>query len=99
MGPSYTLGKMEKPRGQRTVNGYTEAYYTGDQQRRLGVDQYGKKRQTTQTLGPAYTRNQMEAPKGVKTVSGGYQEKYYTREQQVRLNVDKHGRKREAVKI
>ena len=98
VGPSYTLGKMEKPHGQRTVNGYTEAYYTGDQQRRLGVDQYGKKRQTTQTLGPAYTRNQMEAPKGVKTVSGGYQEKYYTREQQVRLNVDKHGRKREAVK-
>ena len=35
VGPSYTLGKMEKPRGQRTVNGYTEAYYSEDQQRSI----------------------------------------------------------------
>ena len=38
---------MEPPNGERNTNGYVEAFYDREQQQRLGVDQYGKKQQSS----------------------------------------------------
>ena len=43
-GPAWTRGKMEKPKGVEQRDGHTIHVYTVAQQRRLGVDKYGKKR-------------------------------------------------------
>lgn len=40
-GPPWTYGAMEKPAGERDMGGWTAAYYTEEQQARLGVDEHG----------------------------------------------------------
>ena len=102
IGPAYTRGEIEPPAGEKDMGGWTAAVYTAEQQRRLGVDESGKKRVShpspgrstggPRTLGPAWTRSNTEAPRGEKDM-GGWTAAVYTAEQQRRLGVDESGSK------
>jgi len=89
------------------MGSWTAAVYTAEQQKRLGVDESGKKVQaapapvamvsssrTTKcgVVGPAWTRGEMEAPAGLKQ-TGTFTSRVYTAEQQARLGVDESGNK------
>ena len=41
-GPAWTMGRLEPPQGQRDMGGWIEAFYTVEQQTRLGVDEMGR---------------------------------------------------------
>lgn len=41
LGPAWTRGLMEKPQGERVLGSSTVLVYTEEQQKRLGVDEYG----------------------------------------------------------
>lgn len=41
LGPAWTRGEMERPEGEREMDGWTAAVYTLEQQARLGVDEEG----------------------------------------------------------
>ena len=94
MGPAWTQGRIEAPRGTIDRGGWQSSVYTLEQQRRLGVDENGSKTATqTHTLGPPWTRGMLEAPKGERSTGGGGTERFYTVEQQIRLKVDDQGAK------
>ena len=42
-GPDYTRGLIEPPQGEIKKKGYTLAFYTKEQMKRLNVDKFGKK--------------------------------------------------------
>lgn len=42
--PLWCQGKMEKPKGEKNMGSWTAAVYTSEQQKRLGVDEFGKKK-------------------------------------------------------
>ena len=95
---------IEAPAGTKDMGGWTAAVYTPEQQKRLGVDESGKKTSdsTSDTqgliggsggLGPAWTTGEgLEAPAGTKDM-GGWTAAVYTPEQQKRLGVDEFGTK------
>merc|ERR1712151_1195241 len=43
IGPAWTRGKMEPPAGERDMGGWVARVYTDEQQKRLGIDENGKK--------------------------------------------------------
>jgi len=51
IGPRWTYDKnFEKPKGVKDLGGWTESYYTQEQQERLGVDMFGNKAGTVKKL-------------------------------------------------
>ena len=47
LGPAWTREEMERPAGKRSLNSYTIACYTTEQQKRLGVNERGEKNENT----------------------------------------------------
>jgi len=104
LGPAWTRGKIEKPAGHKDMGSWTAAVYTPEQQKRLGVDEFGKpvktpkvKSSSSKAIGPAWTRGEIEKPKGTKNM-GTWTAAIYTPEQQKRLGVDEHGKKKAPAK-
>merc|ERR1712216_664845 len=42
VGPAWTRGEIEAPKGEKNMGTWTAAVYTAEQQARLGVDEAGK---------------------------------------------------------
>lgn len=96
LGPAWTRGEIEKPKGVMDMGSWKAAVYTPEQQKRLGVDAKGKKlpkklSSSAKALGPAWTRGEIEKPQGHKDM-GSWISAVYTPEQQKRLGVDEHGK-------
>eukprot|EP00941_MAST-03F_sp_MAST-3F-sp1_P002933 g2933.t1 len=50
IGPAWTRGEIEAPKGEKNMGTWTKSYYTQEQQERLGVDEDGKKKEMTTSL-------------------------------------------------
>jgi len=94
IGPRWTWDStMEKPAGEKNMGSFTQAVYTKEQQKRLGVDMNGKKAEKpiANAVGPRWTWDStMEKPAGEKNM-GSFTQAVYTKEQQERLGVDLNG--------
>ena len=100
VGPAWLRSGQEKPEGTKDMGSWVAAVFTKEQQVRLGVDEFGKKKlhlpdkaaPKVRGLGPTWTRGEVEAP-GAEKDMGGWTAAVYTEEQQTRLNVDAFGEK------
>lgn len=94
LGPAWTRGEQEPPKGSKSMGSYTVAVYTDEQQQRLGVDESGNPSSSStgfvQAVGPAWTRGELEPPQGTRSM-GDWTAAVYTEEQQHRLGVDEFG--------